>query len=399
MAPPGVETPLTILDEEQPPSTCCADTCTSVIEFSTCTILEGSSATFPRKGAPPFDARASSSSPPPTPPETLLKKSAKRKATEALLERKASRQKVDVEIDTPYPYPYPYHASRSAPAARVVGPCGRCACLQSPGTPLWCRVPVRIPVSTDWGSVLSSSSTATRNDLTSNLVNYTLPGGMQCLVVSSASEIPAALQLLRDSMADSVIAIDLEWRPDYKTMNKKKNKVALMQLASSSLAVLIRCCTMKFILPTALKTFLTDPHTHFVGYSWDVCDESKMVETFGTGRALFNPDQFIDLQKVCQGLGYHRIGLASLTKKVLGYESPLKTRKIAMSDWEAADLSIRQIHYAALDALLTGHIFRGLRLWHQCPSSLCMTCQQPLGKVRCPVDEIHTGYIYIYICL
>jgi hypothetical protein len=51
-----------------------------------------------------------------------------------------------------------------------------------------------------------------------------------------------------------------------------------------------------------------------------------------------------------------------------------------MSNWEARQLSARQVQYAALDAIITGHIFRGLRLWHASPSA-CTSCRQMLGAV------------------
>ena len=52
-----------------------------------------------------------------------------------------------------------------------------------------------------------------------------------------------------------------------------------------------------------------------------------------------------------------------------------------MSNWEARELSVRQVHYGALDALLCGHVFRGLRLWHASPSA-CPSCRKMLGVMR-----------------
>lgn len=49
-----------------------------------------------------------------------------------------------------------------------------------------------------------------------------------------------------------------------------------------------------------------------------------------------------------------------------------------MSNWEARNLSSGQVRYAALDALVTGQVFRGLRLWHSAPSA-CAACHQLLG--------------------
>ena len=58
-----------------------------------------------------------------------------------------------------------------------------------------------------------------------------------------------------------------------------------------------------------------------------------------------------------------------------------------MSNWEARELTVRQVHYGALDALLCGHVFRGLRLWHASPSA-CPSCRKMLGVMR---DQVRRG--------
>jgi len=100
-----------------------------------------------------------------------------------------------------------------------------------------------------------------------------------------------------------------------------------------------------------------------------------MVATFGAGRAYFA--NLIDLQQVAEGLGYHGCGLAKLTRHVLGVVMP-KSKSVARSDWQRPQLTPAQVQYAALDALVTGHVFRGLRLWHASPSP-CTACKAPLG--------------------
>jgi hypothetical protein len=51
------------------------------------------------------------------------------------------------------------------------------------------------------------------------------------LVVEQQVHLPAALEALRRSMLDSVVAIDLEWRPQF---SKGFTPVAMVQLASST---------------------------------------------------------------------------------------------------------------------------------------------------------------------
>lgn len=122
----------------------------------------------------------------------------------------------------------------------------------------------------------------------------------------------------------------------------------------------------------------SDPELTFVGFSWDGADEGKMAATFGAGRALFS--RLIDLQHVGAALGYHGLGLGALARQVLGVQPP-KSRKVTMSNWEARQLSPTQLQYAALDAVVTASVYRGLRLWHASPSA-CTACRQMLGEVR-----------------
>lgn len=55
----------------------------------------------------------------------------------------------------------------------------------------------------------------------------------QVLVVEQATHIPAALAQLRSTMQDPVVAIDLEWRPEF---GRGFTPVAMVQLASSRCA-------------------------------------------------------------------------------------------------------------------------------------------------------------------
>ncbi|GAB4819761.1 hypothetical protein N2152v2_006807 [Parachlorella kessleri] len=236
----------------------------------------------------------------------------------------------------------------------------------------WCSCAVSIPA-VDWAAALQPVTASSSIPACGTIQ---LPGGVEVRLVSRPEQLPAALHALRGSMQDSCIAIDLEWRPDgyMGRAGAGSNKVALMQLASASLCVLVRCCRMPR-LPTVLAEFLCDPTLTIVGYSWDGADQAKLTSTYGFGRERFA--DFHDLQQVSERLGYHGYGLGALTQQVLGFELP-KSRKVTMSNWEAWALSPQQIQYAALDALTTGHVFRALRRWHASPSA-CTSCRQALG--------------------
>ncbi len=54
-------------------------------------------------------------------------------------------------------------------------------------------------------------------------------------------------------------------------------------------------------------------------------------------------------------------------------------------------LTREQVKYAALDVLIAGQVYRGLRLWHSSPSP-CAGCLQLLGSVCA------TGSQTVYVC-
>lgn len=75
--------------------------------------------------------------------------------------------------------------------------------------------------------------------------------------MSRAKQLPGALSSLRGSMQDSCVAIDLEWKPEgWAGSGPRPNRVALMQLASASVAVLVRVNSLGFRMPPPLRAFL-----------------------------------------------------------------------------------------------------------------------------------------------
>lgn len=226
----------------------------------------------------------------------------------------------------------------------------------------------------DWMKVFDESpSMYTTFKISADYEKIYLPEGLQVYLVEHPKHVPDALERLRASMQDRVIAIDLEWRPE--VVAGRFSPVALMQLSSSTVCVLIRVSSMSFVLPPAVKAFLEDPSLVLLGFGWDSSDENKMKQTFSMGKAQFR--RFVDLQHVGAALGYQSLGLAKMTKMVLGHVLP-KVKAISRSNWAARKLTMHQIKYAALDVFATGQVYRGLRLWHSSPSP-CSSCLQPMG--------------------
>ena len=85
------------------------------------------------------------------------------------------------------------------------------------------------------------------------LPKYELAHGIDIYLVEKADQVPEALRLLKDSMEDSIVSIDLEWKPDFV---RDTSKVALLQLSSATCCLLIRTCKLQHELPAALLQFL-----------------------------------------------------------------------------------------------------------------------------------------------
>ncbi|KAL4422950.1 hypothetical protein ABPG75_009147 [Micractinium tetrahymenae] len=189
--------------------------------------------------------------------------------------------------------------------------------------------------------------------------SYALQGGLEVLIVSRREELGAALRRLQEAAAacaSTTIAIDLEWRPDFRPGSD--NPVALVQLAAGSVCVLVRACLLGF--PDELRSFLSDPAHTFVGLNWHTADARKMLSSFGWETRHFG--RFADLASVASRTFYDlggRPGLAALALRVLGVALP-KDKAVTLSDWAAPTLSADQIRYAALDAALVWRIHRRL---------------------------------------
>lgn len=200
---------------------------------------------------------------------STLKKSAKRKSAEALLASKydklrrvSSTQSLGV-CGAGSASPCCAHPTSQQPTAAAPGssrPSVAVPACRSCGTGRsgWCAGAVSIPPM-NWPTALQPL--ASDDDLVVDSTGlYTLPGSITVRIVTRPEQMPGALRALRESMADGFVAIDLEWRPD-GYMNAgggataPPTRVALMQLASATMCVLVRTCRMP-TLPPSLVSFL-----------------------------------------------------------------------------------------------------------------------------------------------
>eukprot|EP00884_Botryococcus_braunii_P012281 jgi/Botrbrau1/21053/Bobra.0144s0053.2 len=206
-------------------------------------------------------------------------------------------------------------------------------------------------------------------------------------IVDKEDDLAEGLRHLMSSLdARALVAIDLEWRPDF-VKNKRGSSVALIQLASRSCCLFIRLCCFRDKRPPVLLNFLRDPSIHLVGFDWNNADEGKLRYTMGIGRERFG--NFHDLKVFGQSHGYYDLGLARLTGFVLGWDFK-KRKKVTMSNWEAAELMPQQVKYAALDALLCWNIMHVLLTREDPPTAeVCSACGMRMGpSARVPANGL-----------
>lgn len=175
-------------------------------------------------------------------------KSVKRKAAEALLQSRCENTSSYSEVAD-----IPVKRARLNNAARV----NACTATHDSNAQEghdWCDFDVCLP-HLDWSRVALTPALETEARLLPHSVTtaaYSLTEDITVFIIDRASQVPEALQQLKDSMDDCVVSIDLEWKPDYV---RDTSKVALMQLSSSTCCLLIRLCKIGQQIPDALLKF------------------------------------------------------------------------------------------------------------------------------------------------
>ena len=128
----------------------------------------------------------------------------------------------------------------------------------------WESMPLRLPHMRLSDSVWSSPPAEPRDSMNGGGSSScgALFGICDVMVVDREEDMAEALQRLRESMRDAVVGLDLEWRPDGRGCwnshqhKRSSNQVALLQLSTSSLCVLVRICKIGYRLPQCLQKFL-----------------------------------------------------------------------------------------------------------------------------------------------
>lgn len=165
------------------------------------------------------------------------------------------------------------------------------------------------------------------------------------IVVDSFEKIKKSVEYLQKQR---ILGFDTETKPSFK--KGQKNVVAMLQLSSAGKAFVFRL--NKIGLPEELAKILANPKIIKVGA--DIKQDLSALQKIGN----FIPDGFVDIQKYSNEFNIIDNGLKKLTAIILGFKISKAQR---LTNWEAPELTISQLIYAATDAWVCYKIFTKLQ--------------------------------------
>lgn len=149
-------------------------------------------------------------------------------------------------------------------------------------------------------------------------------------------------------MKQAVVGFDTETRPSFKA--GVTYHVALLQLSTPRRCYLFRLNRMRF--EKQLVKLLENKAILKIGA--DVAGDIRSLLAL----RRFRPGGFVDLQQLAPDWGIEEKSLRKLSAIVLGKRVSKAQR---LSNWEAAQLTEKQMRYAATDAWICPEIYRTLQ--------------------------------------
>ena len=153
-----------------------------------------------------------------------------------------------------------------------------------------------------------------------------------------------------------IIGFDTETRPTFSP-DQRSNGTALLQLSGAEKAYLFRIKKMGAI-PRRLCAILANPNIVKVGAA--IHDDVRGLQKF----AGFQPQNFIDLQKIAWEYGIRDKSVKKMTAIILGFKI---SKAQQLSNWEAENLSESQQKYAATDAWVCREMYLRLLCSEKAP--------------------------------
>ena len=200
------------------------------------------------------------------------------------------------------------------------------------------------------------------NPASNKTLIHTLPYPAEGVEVVYTVDPVEAEAWLRNNIIDcsaQAVGFDIEWKPQY--VSKKKggveNKTAVLQLGVEGSCLVLHLHNMK-APPQLLRSILNDKKILKVG-SGILQDVVKLKRD--TGLICLG---IVDTQKMAKSMGTNappKLGLQALARHFLGINLE-KPKSVSRSNWENYPLTIRQIHYAAVDAWIGLKIYQHMKL-------------------------------------
>ena len=182
--------------------------------------------------------------------------------------------------------------------------------------------------------------------------------GVEVVYTTDPIEVEAWLRNNVIKCSAQAVGLDIEWKPQFKSKEDGgvQNKTAVLQLAIESSSLVFQLYNLGRH-PNVLVSVLNDETILKVG-SGILQDVAKLEKD--TGLKCIG---LVDTQKLAKEvdmLESQKLGLKSLAKDLLGIELA-KPKSVARSNWEKCPLTVKQIHYAALDAWVGLKIYQSMK--------------------------------------
>ncbi|MBD5255937.1 MAG: 3'-5' exonuclease domain-containing protein 2 [Barnesiella sp.] len=164
-------------------------------------------------------------------------------------------------------------------------------------------------------------------------------------VIDNAADARAAVRYLS---RQPIVGFDSETRPSFRRGNT--HNVALVQLSTHDICFLFRINKIGFVEP--LRNFLQLDSVVKIGLS--IKDDFHGLHKLGE----FEPGGFVELQDYVREFGIADASLQRIYAILFGERISKGQR---LTNWEAAELTAAQQHYAALDAWSCIRIYEYLK--------------------------------------
>lgn len=166
------------------------------------------------------------------------------------------------------------------------------------------------------------------------------------VTVINQEQAEIAVRQIRE--ANTLVGFDTETRPSFQ--KGVSYKVCLVQLSVGQVCYLFRLNKMGGI-PDCLKALLEDANVVKVGLSTP--DDFKNLRKW----CEIAPKGFIELQLLVKNYGITDMSLAKIYALLFGQKLSKRQR---LTNWEADQLNMKQLAYAALDAVACVEIYEAL---------------------------------------